>query len=92
MVTRRDVLISGLAAGVTGWFRGAIGSLQCLSQPATKVNFDAGRCVTLKLSIPMTSCSVFPFFPVVCLHAGDGVSGTARALLQGRVPRMRIAW
>ena len=46
MVTRREVLISGLAAGVTGWFRGADRLFAKSSQPATKVNFDvpAGAC------------------------------------------------
>ena len=46
MGTRRDVLISGLAAGVTGWLRGADRVFAKSSQPSTKVNFDvpAGAC------------------------------------------------
>jgi predicted TIM-barrel fold metal-dependent hydrolase len=46
MVTRREILISGLAAGVTGWFRGAERLFAKSAQPATKVNFDvpAGAC------------------------------------------------
>jgi predicted TIM-barrel fold metal-dependent hydrolase len=46
MVTRREVLISGLAAGVAGWLRGADGLLAKSAQPSTKVSFDvpAGAC------------------------------------------------
>jgi predicted TIM-barrel fold metal-dependent hydrolase len=46
MVTRRDVLISGLAAGVTGWFGGPGRLFATSVQPATKVNFavPAGAC------------------------------------------------
>src|SRR5438874_1216516 len=46
MVTRRDVLISGLMAGVAGWWKGAGPLLAKSSQPSTKVSFDvpAGAC------------------------------------------------
>jgi predicted TIM-barrel fold metal-dependent hydrolase len=46
MVTRREVLISGLAAGVTGWLGGGGRLFAKSAQPSTKVNFDvpAGAC------------------------------------------------
>ena len=46
MVTRREVLISGLMAGAGGWLRGAKILLAKSAQPATKVNFDvpSGAC------------------------------------------------
>src|SRR6476469_8572360 len=46
MVTRREVLISGLAAGVTGWLGGGERLFAKSAQPSTKVSFDvpAGAC------------------------------------------------
>src|SRR3954447_14980210 len=46
MVTRREAIASGLAAGVAGWMGGLDDLLAKSSQPSTKVNFEvpAGAC------------------------------------------------
>src|SRR3954468_13902852 len=46
MVTRREVLISAMAAGVAGWFRGTEALFAKTAQPATKVSFAVpqGAC------------------------------------------------
>src|SRR4029077_14136526 len=46
MVTRRDVLMSGLMAGAAGLVRGADTLFAKATQPSTKVNFEvpAGAC------------------------------------------------